>query len=106
MDVEQMIAGWDTARGEDTTYIHSRYDMHMVVPREADTPELQAAYDRALAASFTASRAGKALAFYGQYWERIRLENGEMRIDAIDIRKPNNPRARALIDAVVSLILH
>ena len=79
-------------------YIHSRYGMHRVVPAEADTPWLQAQYDRALAESFTQSRAGKS---HVRYW----FDDAGMHVKPVDIWQ-RNPRARALIDAVVSLILH
>jgi hypothetical protein len=85
-------------------YVYSRYGMHMVVPKEADTPELQAAYDRALAASFSAARADK---LWNGPWVRTWFDHrGELHCDPVDVRKPVNPRARALIGAVVSSILH
>jgi hypothetical protein len=59
------------------------------------TAEILAAYDKALKASFS-------IPSYTKYW----FDKDGMHAEPVDIRKLHNPRARPLIDAVVSLILH
>jgi hypothetical protein len=69
-------------------------------------PELEALYDKAMSRSFTmlkdVIRGGKAYTHL-RYWVD---ETVGFRVAPVDVRQPRNPRARALIDAVVSLILH